>query len=410
MHQDLTSRSAAAAFRGLLICLGLAVSAKAVSAPHTPKDDGEVLERLRSLGAADPEAGQLRKWQAELVREPHQPELAVRVARLYLKKNREDCDPRYLGYAQAALAPWWELEQPPVDVLLLRATIRQSRHDFLGAKADLSRLLQVDPRNGQAWLTLATILQVRGEYEAAQQASLHLLRLADELVAVSSLSITTSLHGQAARSYALLRRTCETNPQAPAEERCWAWTALAEMAARLGQTEEAEAHFHKALAIRRDAYLLGAYADFLLDANKAAEAVALLKEETRNDNLLLRLALAEQRCSPRSGAFKQHVAWLQERFAASRRRGDGVHQREEARFSLHLLNQPRAALDLAKANWQVQREPADARILLEAAVAAKDASAGRTVVEWLETNRLEDVQLAKLKQLLGDRSMADARR
>ena len=66
---------------------------------------------------------------------------------------------------------------------------------------------------------------------------------------------------------------------------------------------------------------------------------------------------------------------LRDRFEASRLRGDRVHLREEARFTLHLLNDPKAALKLAQENWQVQKEPADVRILLEAALAAHDAAA-----------------------------------
>ena len=110
---------------------------------------------------------------------------------------------------------------------------------------------------------------------------------------------------------------------------------------------------------RRDPYLLGAYADFLLDQDRPGEVLALLDDETRIDPLLLRLALAERRLG--AEALGAHVALLQARFDAARRRGDSVHLREEARFTLHLLDRPGAALELARRNWATQREPADAR-------------------------------------------------
>jgi hypothetical protein len=135
-----------------------------------------------------------------------------------------------------------------------------------------------------------------------------------------------------------------------------------------------------------------------LDQGRPSEVVELLRNETRADSLLLRLALAEA-ASPESGPnLPEHVSALKERFGASRQRGDKVHRREEARFTLHLLHQPREALQLAKENWAVQREPADARILLETALAAKDDVAADSVREWLSTNRLQDVRLAKLLQ------------
>ena len=43
---------------------------------------------------------------------------------------------------EAALTPWWNLAEPPVEVLILRATLRQRRHEFDSALADLTAALQ----------------------------------------------------------------------------------------------------------------------------------------------------------------------------------------------------------------------------------------------------------------------------
>jgi hypothetical protein len=37
---------------------------------------------------------------------------------------RSESDPRYNGYAEAALRPWWSLPHPPNSVLLLRAPMK----------------------------------------------------------------------------------------------------------------------------------------------------------------------------------------------------------------------------------------------------------------------------------------------
>ena len=92
-----------------------------------------------------------------------------RLARGYLELGRVTGDPRYAGYAQAALAPWWDLNQPPQEVLVLRATLRQRVHQFDDALADLATVLIANPRNAQARLTRATVLQVQGDYEAARE-------------------------------------------------------------------------------------------------------------------------------------------------------------------------------------------------------------------------------------------------
>jgi hypothetical protein len=61
-----------------------------------------------------------------------------------------------------------------------------------------------------------------------------------------------------------------------------------------------------------------------------------------------------------------------------------------------LLAAPAAALELAQENWQVQKEPADVRILLESALAAHNAESIDAVRDWLKASRLEDVQLTRL--------------
>ena len=109
----------------------------------------------------------------------------------------------------------------------------------------------------------------------------------------------------------------------------------------------------------------------------------LLENETRNDALLLRLALAEQALPGSQAAYMRHRSDLSARFAAARARGDTLHRREEARFRLAIENDANAALALARANWAVQREPADLRVLADAARAAGDRAAREMVAEWI---------------------------
>ena len=85
----------------------------------------------------------------------------------------------------------------------------------------------------------------------------------------------------------------------------------------------------------------------------------------------------------------------------ARRRGDGLHRREEALIALAIDNDPARAVALARANFDVQREPADARVLAAAGRAARDAAALRVVEDWQRATGLEDVALARL---LGSRS------
>jgi hypothetical protein len=89
---------------------------------------------------------------------------------------------------------------------------------------------------------------------------------------------------------------------------------------------------------------------------------------------------------------------LDDRFAAARQRGDTTHQAEEARYQLRLRGNAKEALRLAAENYRVQREPRDARILLEASIAAGDPAAAQAVRDWLTGSGFEDSRLRDLGQ------------
>ena len=376
------------ALKILLLSLALTVSVP-VANPYVPASDDVVLERLPEK--LDPSLRQLKSLHTALASHPDNLDLAVRLARRAIEAARETGDPRFLGQAQAALGRWWALADPPPEALLLRATLKQSTHDFTGALRDLDKLISSRPFDGQALLTRATVLGVVGRYAEARADCARIARLAAPIVTAACDASPASLSGEARTGYAALIEALKRGPVDPGI-REWALTLAGEIAQRRGDTDAAEAHFRAALALdARDPYLQAAYADFLLERGRASEVVAMLRNSTRNDSLLLRLALAESRLPAHRDDYLQHRADLAARFDAARLRGDSLHRREEARYTLDLASEPRDALKLAKANWGVQRESADLRILVAAAIAADDAATLREAAEWARSTRLEDV-------------------
>ncbi len=57
---------------------------------------------------ADTRQRELRELRLALAAQPGNADLAVRLARRYYDEVAAEGDPRYIGYAQAALAPWWD--------------------------------------------------------------------------------------------------------------------------------------------------------------------------------------------------------------------------------------------------------------------------------------------------------------
>jgi tetratricopeptide (TPR) repeat protein len=381
-------------WRGLLsVCLVAVAVRAAAAAPFVPVDDSQVLERLPVAGSV--ELRELHGLRAELTEHPQDLPLAIRFAQRCIEIGRALADPRYFGHAEAALARWWTLPRPPAEVLLLRATLKQNRHDFTAALADLELALRSEPRMAQAWLTRAVILQVQGRYDQAHASCLPLLRLGETLRGTLCLGSVMSVSGQARAAYALLGTALQQTAGAGTEDRLWALTALGETALRLGDFDAAASHFRSALkSSPGDVYALGAYADLLLDQQRWQQVIDLLKDHTRIDTLLLRLAVAERRAG--AAALPRHVEDLRVRFAAAQLRGERLHQGDEARFHLLLLDQPATALDLANSNWALQREPRDARILLEAALATHDRAAARSALALTAAISVQDAQLSRL--------------
>ena len=357
--------------------------------PFVPQTDAVVLERLPEKG--DPALAQLKRMRVALTANPRDLEIATAVVRRALEAARTLGDPRFLGQAQAALAPWWTGDDVPPAALLLRATLKQSQHDFEGSLADLDRLLAAHPRLAQARLTRATVLGVVGRYADARRDCAQLAGRVSALVVAGCNAAPASLSGDAVAAYDALVRAL-ANPGEDAGIREWALTLAAEIAARRGDSAAADRHFSDALALDPTRCLPERQRTPITCSIAIVRemCLALLREDTRNDALLLRLALAEQRLPEQRDAFAAHRADLAARFDAARRRGDSLHRREEARFRLAIENDADAALALARDNWAVQREPADLRILIEAARAARNADALKIATDWVAAHRLED--------------------
>jgi tetratricopeptide (TPR) repeat protein len=362
------------------------------AAPRTPASGNEVITELPRQDDG------LRALRAEVAAAPRDPVPALALARRYVMLGRASADPRYYGQAQAVLAPWWDRPDAPNAVRLLRATLLQNGHHFTEAERVLGQVVADDPRAAQAWLTLATVQAVQGDTAGAIASCGRLSSLTGQLETFACLAVAGANTGRMRGAEQLLAIGLEREGEGNAapEIRTWALTMLAELAARRGDAAVAQRRFVEALrGAPADSYLLGAYADFLLDQGRAADVPALLKAHHRNDGLLLRHALALGALGRRE-ALAPVRAELQARFDAAALRGDAVHLREQARFTLHVRGEARAALALALRNWQVQKELADTRILLEAGLAARDRAALQPVLRWIRAQGLQDVVVARL--------------
>lgn len=357
--------------------------------PYIPRNDAVVLDRV-------PAGSQLRQFQPlrrALATNPDDVNAALQLSRAYLDIGRSTSDPRFISYAQATLAPWVQRPDASAEALILGAITLQSSHRFDEALMLLERAMRSDPRNSQAWLTRATILQVQGEFGAARRACAQLIGVADQVIALTCIASVNAMNGKLPASHAALEQVLGNSVSLSRDIRGWLLGQLGEMSVRLGNDDVAERHFKAALqANADDLYVKAEYADLLLRQHRATETIALLKDNEAQDALLLRLAIAGVELDTSRG--RRWSEMYAARREAARRDGDATHLREQARFVLEVQGNAAAALKLAEQNWQVQREPADIRIYVRSAGAVRDPAAVARIATWISENSYQDRTLA----------------
>lgn len=380
-----------------LLCLALA--GLSAAAPFTPANDADVVERLPG-GGSDPAVRRVDSLRKQLAARPGDAALRLDIARRYFELAMAQGDPRFVGYASATLAPLQPSADRNAGYWLLRGLIEQYSHDFPAALASLERAALIDPATAEPLAWRSAIFMVMARHPEALAECQRLAPLAPPLFATGCATYVQAATGQLAPAYRQLGQALAAAPGADPALRLWALTRLAEMALRLQRPDDAEAHFRAALALGiSDQFLLGAYADHLLERGRPAEAVKLLADWERSDVLLLRLALAGAALKdPRAEGW---AGQLRDRFQAAAQRGDRLHEQEAARFELDLEQRPRQALALATRNYSIQKEPRDAEVLMRAALAANDAQAAQPALEWFRSSGYEDPRLARLAAQLG---------
>jgi hypothetical protein len=376
-----------------LCCLFTALATQA--APFTPANDSEVVERL-PLSATDPSARRLQSLRKQLEAKPDDVALRIEIARRYFDLSMAQGDPRYVGYASAALTPL-DKAAPAANAAYwqIKGMLQQYSHNFDGALASLDKASLADPKSPDAMAWRAAIQMVQANYAKAQAECDALKPLTTPLFAAGCTQYIRASTGELQSAFDTLNAAVKAEPGAAPELMLWELTRLAEMANRLKRFDEADAYFQRALKLGvTDQFLLGAYADFLLQQKKPEAVITLLADWERSDILLLRLALAGKATNHKKAA--DWASSLRDRFVEAAKRGDRLHEQEAARFELDIENNPKKALALAANNYKLQKEPRDAEVLMRTALAAKDAAAAEPALAWLKQNKYEDTHLVEL--------------
>lgn len=405
-HSDrrrLPARRSVAVVLATGMVLGGAI--RTVAQPYTPVSDDEVIERLPpGLRGAD-----FRRQREALAADPDNLRDSLAMAESYLETAQTEADPRFLGYAQAMLAPWWDQASPPVAVLVCRARVRTLTAEFDRALLDLEEALAREPGHLAALRLRFDVELARGDFDAARGT----LEIAGPTVTPLVRAVMAArwerMKGPAGPVHQALEMALAAAGDVDVRERHAALALLADLDRQLGRAAEARQRFAALRRLgHREVAQLAAEADVLLDQGDPGGVLTLLQAEPPHDLLELRIAEALARLpSPDPAQVERRevlTRQLAARSDARRRRGEATGLAEEIRVRLRLTGEFDRARTRAGELWAIRRELEDVRWILEAAAAAGDERLARPVIAWLEARRIEDARLEPARQALADRN------
>lgn len=353
------------------------------AAPYRPSNDADVIDTL-PVGSP---TFQTRQLLNKSVKQPFsvvEPQISALMSRAYSQG-----DPRAIGQAEALLEPY-SLDHSP-QVMMIRANIAQANHRFDDARLELQAILKKIPSQPDSLLMLSSIDLVQGRFADARKGCDGIRDMGLMILRFACLAQVDNMTGKLVSSRDTLTQLSQANNGLTADQQRWLNLIRADIALRLNDPVLAKSVFEQ---IDIDsAPSLTARADWLLAHRAWAQTRQLLLNHKDNDALLLRLVMSElQLKHPDAPAdFKL----LSERISAWQERGETAHQREQAMYAL-MLNPPEKALELARSNWQKQRETADVVVYTNAAIRARSLSDLKVIDDWIKLTGFEYSQLTQM--------------
>jgi hypothetical protein len=327
------------------------------------------------------------RWRAD----PGSEESRVALARAFIERARSQREPRYFGRAEALLAPAAGAGNS-VERRRLYAETLQFRHAFAPAEDILDELLRAHPHDGESRLRRASLRLTRGDFAGARADCLPLTSARGPVAYAGAACLAEALagSGELARARLLLDTLAPDSDTLEPAVRAYLLSTRAELLERAGDFAMAAESYAIASALApQDDAIRSAWSDALALRGDAG-AAAPLKVANPSLALLVRQAALSSRqpsgdALPEHGLFARAHDWL----ALEAARGDAIHHREAALLAL-AEGRASAALSAASTNFETQRELADVRVLARAAVAAGDVRARDLLERWLEATGYED--------------------
>lgn len=375
--------------------LGSLVLPSVAQERYRPADSAVVLGA--SVHAQGAQAGALRALEQAWRADPQRMDTALPFARAVFNLGLLEGDLRWFGSAKAALSPWWQAKDLPAEALFLRGLVKQGFHEFEAGLQDINAAIAREPARPEFWSWRFALHLLQADMAAASKDCEEIERLFGRSEAEVYRAVLLYRTGQPQPAIAVLRsKIAAADFQSPSSQQ-WLGFHLGEALRVAGQSEQAAALWDKLLKAHPKSHTLRLALTELLNAQgRFAQAKAVIGSPPLSDALLMQALLASR--GLKDGQEQRLDALLQERYAAQALRQEALIERPRLIYLIGYGKDLAAGLALSVENWKLQKEPPDAVLFAQAALALDQPRAAEPVLAWAKATAYTEPALARLIQ------------
>jgi hypothetical protein len=408
---DKTHRHRSYAFRPISVAvatalLGLFVALSPVAAQERFRPSETAVVLSASVHAASGRQNALRALDKAWRAQPQNLPSALAYARAVFTLGLTEGDLRWYGSAKAALTPWWTAAELPAEAYFLRGLVKQGFHDFQDGLKDINRAIALEPARAEFWSWRFALHLLLADMGAAQKDIEEIGRLFGEEESKVYRAVLHYRTGQPLPAVALLSQAIRSVNFQDASSQDWLGFHLGEAHRVAGQPEKALDVWGQRLKASPQSHLIRlSLADLLNQQGQYRQAQTIAMAATSNGNapnstasmtdaLLMQTVLASRGLKdPNESRLANQ---LEARLKSQALRQEALIERPKLIYQIAYGRDLKAGLALSIDNWQLQKEPPDAVLFVQAALELGQARAAEPVVSWAEKTGYADPQLTPL--------------
>lgn len=392
-----------------LLCLGLLTGALPALAQARYSPDASAVVLAESVHTPGQQQGQLRQLDLAWRAQPQDLNTALAYARAVFTLGLTQGDLRWYGSAKAALSPWWQASDLPAEGFFLRGLVKQGFHEFEAGLQDINRAIAIEPQHAEFWSWRFALHLLLADMQAARQDHEKMAQLFGPEEAKVYRAVLLYRTGQAQAAVAQLQSAITAAQFKDASSQAWLGFHLGEALRVAGQPAKALAVWDQQLKAQPQSHLLRlSLADLLNQQGQHAKAKKVANAAASTDALLMQALLASRALKDPDEA--RLASQMAARLQSQALRQEALIERPKLIYQIAYGQDLGAGLALSVENWQLQKEPPDAVLFVQAALAMKQARAAEPVLAWAEKTGYTDPQLAPLLAQLQAHPSWQARR